>query len=103
MEPARLLDVRDPYGDVVEHAGEPTRGSNGSRASSAAPREQTPTFRNAFQFVKSAILEGETGAGDEILHGLGDQNLRCTCFRADPCADVHRNPADRVASRFDLA
>lgn len=46
-----------------------------ARESSSSNREETPRVADALEPMLAAILEAESGAGDEILHGAGDEHL----------------------------
>ena len=49
----------------------------------------------------ASVLEEEAGAGNEILHRLGDENLGRTCHGGDPGADRPGDP--RPLGLDDLA
>ena len=55
----------------------------GGRASADDP-VQVPAVRHALQLVLSRVLEDQTASGDEVLHRLGDKDLRRRCPGADP-------------------
>ena len=51
----------------------------------------------------ASVLERKAGAGNEILHGLGDEDLGRSCECPDPSADVYGDASDPIASEFHLA
>ena len=51
----------------------------------------------------AAVVEGETGAGDEILDRLRDQHLARSGERRDPCPGVHGDAADLLSVELTLA
>src|SRR5262249_9813903 len=65
--------------------------------------EEMPLTRHPLEGLESAILEAETGAGDQVLHGAGDEDLAGPRGRGDARPDVDGEPGDLVARELDLA
>src|SRR5207342_841837 len=63
---------------------------------------QAPTIRDALQFVLPAVLEGESRAGDQVLHRIRDEHLARSCQRRHAGTDVDGDPPDGVALELDL-
>ena len=51
----------------------------------------------------AAVLEYDPRAGDQILHGGGDQDLSRPGQRHDPGTDVDREAADMLPGELDLS
>jgi hypothetical protein len=49
---------------------------------------ETPFVGDTFQLVLPGLLEHETGASDEVLHGLRNQHLGRSREGSNPSADV---------------
>src|SRR5215470_14486274 len=65
--------------------------------------EETPVAGDALECLWSPIHEADAGTGDEILHGVGDEDLARTRERGDPGADVNSDAADFLADDLALA
>ncbi len=68
----------------------------------APDREEAPGAGDALQVLFAAVVEFETGAGDQIAHGAGREHLACALIawaqrlaRAGP-SNVARNPSPVV-------
>src|SRR5262245_9507323 len=48
---------------------------------------ESPRTRNSLQFVRSAVLENEGSAGDEVLHGSGDEDFAWLSHGGEPGSD----------------
>src|SRR6266542_38486 len=64
---------------------------------------ELPFAGYAFQRVRATIVEGDLGAGDQILHRAGAEHLAGRRERAHACRDVHRDAADLALAQLDLA
>src|SRR5437867_2572441 len=53
--------------------------------------------------MSAAVLEGEAGAGDEVLDGARDEHLAGPGLRSDPRARVDGDPGDLAVQEFALA
>ena len=51
----------------------------------------------------AGVLEGEAGAGDQVLHRLRDEDLGCARGRGDPSADRHGDAPDLPVDQLTLA
>src|SRR6266545_4788715 len=51
----------------------------------------------------AALLEGDAGAGDDVLHGARDEHLAGTGGRCDSGSDVDCDSADARVGLLDLA
>ena len=70
---------------------------------SVRDREEPPAPGDALQLALAPILEFDPGPGDEVLDGARHDDLRRLRGRRHALADVHREPADVVATKLDLA
>src|SRR5439155_21279380 len=66
-------------------------------------REETPAALDPLEQVGTAVLELETGAGNEVLDGRGDEHLSGLCLRHDPGSDVNGDAANAVVHQLHLA
>src|SRR5438445_9874419 len=64
---------------------------------------QLPLAGNAFQFVRSAFLELDSRACDEVFAGSGAQDFPRGSFRGHASAGVDRDAGWLVAHEFALA
>src|SRR6478609_10247239 len=62
-----------------------------------------PVCGDSFEFVLTAVVEGDTGAGDEVAHGLGDQHLVWVGESRDPGANVDGDAGDFAIGDLALA
>src|SRR5215475_2692832 len=71
--------------------------SEGSRLGDVEP----PPVRHALQLLLSSIGEGEAAPGNQVLHGLRDDDLARACGTQKTRADRHRQtaglPVDHLA------
>src|SRR3954466_5667064 len=56
----------------------------------------------AFELVSASVAHIEAGSDDEVLDGLGDENLAGAGEGRDAGADVDGEPANVVADAFDF-
>src|SRR6185437_4006426 len=66
-------------------------------------REDLAWRRQALQVVRAAILEGESGAVEQVLRGAGDKDLPGTGQGGDPRRRVHGEAAWVAGHQLDLA
>ena len=71
--------------------------------SSRLDREDVPLLGHAFKGVDSPILETDTRARHEILHGRGDDDLIGAGKRCQAGGDGDGDAAHIVAEQLDLA
>jgi hypothetical protein len=64
---------------------------------------ETPAIGDALQLMTAGVLEGETGSGNEILHGSRHEYLRRGGQSADTSPDVHGYAANLPRDRFALS
>src|SRR5207253_4102946 len=78
---------------------------DGMAALSGIARDPVPVpgVRDHLQPVLSRIFEHQTPPHDEILYRVRDENLASSGERSNPGTYVHRDPADLVVDRLDLA
>src|SRR6266542_3488648 len=62
-----------------------------------------PRLRNPLQLVSAAVFERDSGTGDEILDGAGDEHLAGPGERCDTRADVDGDAADLLVDKLALA
>jgi len=62
--------------------------------------EKPPSVGDALELVVARNLEVETGACDEVLHGLGDENLGRPGVRRHPRTDRDRDTRVHAGMRF---
>src|SRR5882724_10673050 len=70
---------------------------------SALHREETPLPGHAAEVVGATIHEAQARAGDQILHGAGDEDLAGRGARRHPSPDVDGNAPHIVAHQLALA
>jgi hypothetical protein len=86
-----LAERQDTWSDGVSLR--PVRSPLGTDASGRArPSARAP-----------AVFENETGACDQVLHGLRNEDLGGSRERTDPCPDVDSETSNLPFDRFDLA
>src|SRR5580765_445978 len=66
-------------------------------------RVDSPSPGHAFELVVATIVKHDAGAGDEVLHGLGHENLPAIRKRCNPRARVNSDPSDLATKEFALA
>src|SRR5215211_7987391 len=64
---------------------------------------EPPLFANSPELVQAAIVEGQAGACDQILHGLRDEDLAGRGARGHPCAGMDGDACDLAARDLALA
>lgn len=74
-----------------------------AREASVSHSVEVPAAGNALQLVLASGLERDPRSGDEILHGLRDEDLGRSCKGSHSCADVDRDPLDFTAGNVDLS
>src|SRR5262245_14271633 len=62
-----------------------------------------PRARHPLQFMLAALLEHDARAGDEILHGLGDEHLAGACEARHAGTRRHRDPTQLSLDPLALA
>jgi hypothetical protein len=66
-------------------------------------REEAFRLCDSFELVLATVLELETGAGDEILHGSGDEHFARSRRSRDTGSDVNCDARDLLADDLALA
>ena len=66
----------------------------GGLGRSSCGGKQLPGFAVGFERVRSAIEEGDAGAGDEIGHGAADEHFACRRALADRTGTLVGAPRD---------
>src|SRR5205085_8465949 len=66
-------------------------------------REHVPGAFDAFQLVRTTVLEADTGARDQVRNGCRDPDLRRTGERHHTRADVHCDAAEPSVDLLALA
>jgi hypothetical protein len=64
---------------------------------------EAPAAGDSFQLGQAALVELKLGAGHEVLHGRGDEDLAGPRFCRNPSADVDGNPRDLVSDDLALS
>ena len=73
------------------------------RVAAPVDREQLPVASDALQRPGSAVVQGETGADDQVAHGPRDKDLVGLGGRHHPGGDVHGIPTNIAVAQLDLA
>ena len=70
----------------------------------AASRDgiEPPRAGDTFELVHASVFERDRRSGEEILHGVRDEDLAGSGFRRDSCADVDRDAPQTVADDLTL-
>src|SRR5437868_13979881 len=66
-------------------------------------REQPPRFGNALELVRATVLERDARPGDEVLHGLRDEDLPGLRAGGDAGRDMDGDPAELRLDALALA
>ena len=66
-------------------------------------RVDAPSPGHALELVVATLVKLDAGAGDEVLHGLGHENLPAIRKRCNPRAGVNSDPSDLATKEFALA
>jgi hypothetical protein len=65
-------------------------------------REQLPVALDALQRPRSAIVQDNLGANDQVTHGPGDKDFVGLGGRHHPGGDMHGHPAHIAVASLDL-
>ena len=66
-------------------------------------RKYLPLARNAFESMRTALEECESGPGNQISYRAGNQNLTRWSQRSDPGTHVHGESRDSRGKYFDFS